>query len=550
MLSTRTITTLSDNECEDNQDDLGIFKAQMRPLNRKKISQVFENQKKAGENIINGFIENPELLLTMAVGKTQSGKTGVMYACIQEYTHSKKLGYVPVKNVYIITGLSSNDWKNQTKSRMPQILQENIYHRPELNQFMDSIKTKKNVLVLIDEVQIACGNKQTIAKDFTKCGLLNKQFLMENDVKIVEFSATPNGTLQDSKLWESNSTIMKIDPGDGYTGCIDLLNKQRVRQCKDLCDSPDAIKNILEIQNTINQYKSPKYHFIRTPKGAFQENVKSNFDRVFGETVEYIYHDSINENELDEKYLKVPPTRHTFIFLKEMARCANTYKKQHIGIWYERCVKSFNDDIVIQGLLGRATGYDDNGESIIFTNIDSIVRYEQLWESDFSDEIEWNSNSTHYSEKKGRTRTKKTFNGELTNGGEGVRKEIDDVFQTESKIIYLDLIDVQDMEKFWIEIKKKENLYHARNQFKETNKDENGFYKASIAHKKRAYMLSDIQKITKNWTGSAGFDISRKDLSKYDTNVIQSRIYICYQDYSEESKMKPILYVRKLFKKQ
>ena len=82
-----------------------------------------------------------------------------------------------------------------------------------------------------------------------------------------------------------------------------------------------------------------------------------------------------------------------------MARCAKTFSKKYIGVWYERHVNCFNDDVVIQGFLGRATGYDDNGDSIVFTNIDSIERYIDLWNSDFSDDIKWNSNSTNYSEK-------------------------------------------------------------------------------------------------------------------------------------------------------
>ena len=106
------------------------------------------------------------------------------------------------------------------------------------------------------------------------------------------------------------------------------------------------------------------------------------------------------------------------------------------------------------------------------------------------------------------------------------------------------------MEKCWSDIKKKENLFHVRNQFKDTNKDERGFYKTSTTGKKRTYLLSEIEEITKNWKGSAGFDISKKDISKYDKNAIQNRMYICYEDYTEESKSKPILYIRKLFKKQ
>ena len=95
------------------------------------------------------------------------------------------------------------------------------------------------------------------------------------------------------------------------------------------------------------------------------------------------------------------PSKHTVIFLKEMARCSKTFKKKFIGIWYERYVKSFNDDVAVQGLAGRATGYDDNGLSIIYTNVESIKRYIDLWENDFSNEVAWCSNTTRCPEKTG-----------------------------------------------------------------------------------------------------------------------------------------------------
>ena len=63
-------------------------------------------------------------------------------------------------NIYVITGLSSNEWKKQTKERLPQILENNIFHRNQLKEFMESIKDKKNILVLMDEVQIWNKNKQ------------------------------------------------------------------------------------------------------------------------------------------------------------------------------------------------------------------------------------------------------------------------------------------------------------------------------------------------------------------------------------------------------
>ena len=420
MFSERQIVKLEEKEDCRNGCHFNILGSEMKLLKIDDISVVYQPQRNAANDIIKEFTQDLSVLMVMALGKTQSGKTGVMYACIQIYTSPEIEGHVPVMNIYVITGLSSNEWKTQTKERLPQILKNNVFHRNQLKEFMESIKGKKNILVLMDEVQIACGKSQTIAKQFSECGLLNQQFLMENDIKLVEFSATPNGTFKDSELWGDHSKMVKVMPGPQYTSATDLKNDGRVFQCKNLCDSPEALDNINEIKEKIDRcYETPRYHFIRTNIGIEQEKTLLLFKEVFGEDMNYILYDSKNVECLDE-YLGnseikgIEPEKHTFIFLKEMARCAKTFNKEHIGIWYERDVKCFNDDIVIQGLLGRATGYDDNGDSIIFTNIESIDRYSDLWDSNFSDNIQWNSNSTNFNEKKKKTISKKTFNAKIS----------------------------------------------------------------------------------------------------------------------------------------
>jgi hypothetical protein len=92
-----------------------------------------------------------------------------------------------------------------------------------------------------------------------------------------------------------------------------------------------------------------------------------------------------------------------------MLRCAKTLKKRYIGILYDRYSKNPDDTTIIQGLVGRDTGYDNNGISICYTNIDSINRYEELWNSNFEDKtIKWNSKTTNYTN--GILSGKNTFN--------------------------------------------------------------------------------------------------------------------------------------------
>ena len=73
---------------------------------------------------------------------------------------------------------------------------------------------------------------QTLDKVFNAAKLNDKQYLYENDIKIIELTATPNGTLYDSKNWGNASKV--LEPGSGYTSCFDLKKRGRVRQFKDL----------------------------------------------------------------------------------------------------------------------------------------------------------------------------------------------------------------------------------------------------------------------------------------------------------------------------
>ena len=66
--------------------------------------------------------------------------------------------------------------------------------------------------------------------------------------------------------------------------------------------------------------------------------------------------------------LNIKPLLHTFIFIKDTLRCAVTIPKPFIGILYERFTNFPNRASIIQGLLGRATGFNSN-HIIIFSFI-------------------------------------------------------------------------------------------------------------------------------------------------------------------------------------
>ena len=409
IISRRVLCDYTEEEKEIMDYDKKIITLQINKGQKQHKSVIYPNQDQCASLIVSHLL-NRKIIDIMVVALTQSGKTGIMCALIKRYINENM---IPIDNIYIITGLSSVEWKEQTKIRLPESIENRIYHRSDLTtKFIKDIENKKNVFVISDEIQIAAmGGQdskidQTLYKAFKKAKFYDKKYLLENDIKIAEFTATPDGTIYDVMDWGDNSKILKMEPGDGYTSCFDLLDQGRVYQYKDLCcydkekdsvDEESATNNIHEISKYIETkaFDYPMYHIIRTPNGDYGDTVIKNFKKVFG--VEMKYYTYNRESEITDinTILRVKPKEHTFIFIKEKLRCNKTLKKKYLGIVYERYTVCPDDTVVIQGLLGRATGYDDNGKTVIFTNINSIKRYKKLWDSTFQDKtVKWSSKTT------------------------------------------------------------------------------------------------------------------------------------------------------------
>lgn len=365
-------------------------------------SIIYDNQEECATLIVSNLL-NKKLINIMVVALTQSGKTGTMSAVIKNYLNNT-LNLIPIENIYIITGLSSREWVEQTTNRMPKSILERVFHRDNLtSKFVDDIKNKKNVLIIIDEIQIAAKENQTLHKSFKEAGFYNKQILLKNDIKIIEFTATPDGTIYDLMNWGENALKIKMEPGQGYTSCFDLKNQGRIFHYKDLCaynkkkgkvDRRLATENIKELIEHINKYEEPLYHIIRTPNGILGDYVIENFKSIVND-IRYKKYDKDNNIEDINNILQIKPEQHTYIFIKEKLRCAKTLVKTYLGVGYERYTKSPDDAVIIQGLIGRGTGYDDNKKSIYFTNTKSIEKYEKLWNSNFDDKnINWKSKTT------------------------------------------------------------------------------------------------------------------------------------------------------------
>jgi len=362
--------------------------------------KIYLNQQSAARETVETFLDR-QVICVLTIAHTQSGKTGYLTSFINQFL---QYNTIDVDHIFIITGHSSKEWVKQTKTRVPRSLEKQVYHRNSLEKFTKDISGKTNCLVLIDEVHVASNSKQSICHALEKSNLLSLDELLCRDIKFVEVSATPDAVFSDCSSWGKHSRIQLMDPGVNYTSCIDLMNQGRVFSSKKLCDTSkkkklvkkkENIKNIenafLEIKNVLSSFDSSLYHLIRVPVGRHHQKVINNFQKYFDDVdytiIKYNKETKIVLNEL----LSIKPKKHTFIILKEMLRCAVTVEKKYLGILYERYSKTPIDSTIIQGLLGRATGYNIPRQLVVFTNIHSISKYKSLWESKFTNisSIDW-----------------------------------------------------------------------------------------------------------------------------------------------------------------
>jgi hypothetical protein len=346
------------------------------------FTQLFPNQVDFGRRIFNLFLER-SLHTVLAVALTQSGKTGSMLSVIYHFITSPVMP-IPVRNVFIITGHSSSEWLEQTKERFPSIMKHNIYHRNGLMEFSQRIKHLTNLLILVDETQIASYTNQTVQLALREAGI-TEDTLYFRDIKFVLVSATPNSCVKRFIPKRLGHEMVYMNPAPGYRSVFDFYSKGLLRQSYDLCGydaitgdvDPVTYDHIREIPLT----PEPMYHIIRTYHSYKHDITIDNFKKVFGDTCSYL-----SMPDLD--ILSTKPTIHTFIFIKETLRCAKTIDKTYVGVLYERAVRHVSDSSIIQGLAGRATGYH-NADIIVFTHIPSVLRYQSLWENHFDPAIKW-----------------------------------------------------------------------------------------------------------------------------------------------------------------
>jgi hypothetical protein len=443
------------------------------------------------------------------------------------------------QNIFVITGLSSKEWRLQTGNRLPQGVK--ALCRGDLKKLAKRIVDEqlRDILIIIDEVHVASKEGMTLDAFIDVICDRDTHKMSELNVSIVQFDATPNRVHEDLGKWGRYSKEYKLVSGEGYKGLKELLRDEQVRQAKDLYIAADpqagvddatraeieqkikpAYEAIKELRRTIlTKYRgNPKNHIIRTPSGAKGRTVVDRCHEILGKAeFDYVNVDAKHKDTTVIQQIGVTPTKHTIIFIKEHLRCAVTLTpKQNIGILYERIAAILMDDVMVQGLAGRATGYDVPDHMLVYTNIRSLELYRDMWNGDANARAEFS-----YAGKKGKQKLRTLYcNEKWSNTGlDSTAAEEPQDEQCAPEIVSFNT--QEEAKEYW-----KSNIRtHESERGPQKRQLKGGFYEACIRGQKRVYSETEVM---------ADIMCGLGKTNKW-------RLSPCYVDVSDENTIKWLL---------
>lgn len=285
----------------------------------------YDNTIEKSMEIVRGLY-NDDLSVILFVAPTQFGKTStIFWAAHNLMTHIDRKYFVPYPQVFIMTGLNSNAWKDQTRARVLPCMQENVWHNKDVcksenrERLKDAVLSNYNTLIIIDEVHVGTKLDHVIfnsllefhpersERDISQDELF--QFLHARKVKFILVSATPDAikeTMEQNWLPEKFRVIMaNPNAAPTYVWHKDFLDHNRVHQAYRMED--DVIQSTKEvIQSTdedkydrdfthphmkrdrgkrpfhdiiaeqIAKYPRPMYHMIRFPMDTKKAEIKKS----------------------------------------------------------------------------------------------------------------------------------------------------------------------------------------------------------------------------------------------------------------------------------
>jgi hypothetical protein len=330
------------------------------------IRAPFPNQRDAGNKIYNIFTQT-NIRYTLLRADVQSGKTGVY-----QYLVRKMLDRGIIDRAYIVCGSHELELIKQCKEDITEWHPERNNGEIQVIFRQDFDKVKMNIhraLIVVDETHLVMDADQTLSAFLQRHGLTLKGTLPEmqqNDTFILSVDATPFVELSAMVYEDSHpKKLVVLENGPGYFGpqhyrqqgfiqeIFDFREERFIQLVEQFPQKYFLIRiagrngHLTHHLRQICQDRFDIVHFTSDHEKGSQEFVLTQKDAdAFYETYRRPIH-----------CLETAPARTTIVIVDGRLRCGKRLHKNHIAVVWETS-QSADTDVILQGLLGRVSGYD------------------------------------------------------------------------------------------------------------------------------------------------------------------------------------------------
>ena len=482
---------------------------------------IFPNQMIDANNIVDKFYKNKRRVISIQK-KTKVGADGLMIEIAKLLTtHIDDNFVVNPTNVRIITGMSNAGWEKDMIDKAPTCFKDKIFHHGKLSKV--DLMSMRNGLIIIDEIDTGDKECQVLHTTLKDAAVLDVKHMEEHNNRFVFISATMIKELYDLYRWGDLHELYKMTIPPSYFGHKDFLEKGIVKEFYSLSSTENAEKWVQE--DIINNYGDDfRVHIVRIT-GKIVSVVQNACIRKGVAFRNHSSTDRLSDDEIKE-FFKEPLTQHIVLGVKGFFRRANLIPnrwKLRIGATHELYTKIVDNNVQIQGLTGRMTGYwrgdieAGHKTGPHRTSIKAIEEYEKTYLDPFGN----NSYQTNgFKKKKGKVHADPTMLSAKN------IKNLEAVELPAVKGITISHLEefsnMDDLNKRWKEINSKANT-----KLREPRK-ENERYICSIGETSKEYTTAMIRERIggttmaywgEGYTGAKEGDIIHRTYAGYEGNI-------------------------------
>jgi hypothetical protein len=494
---------------------------------------IYRNQMEDAAFIVDLFYRMKRRVVSIQK-KTKVGADGLMIEIAKLLTtHMDDVFVANPANVRIITGMSNAGWEKDMIDKAPTCFKGKIFHHGKLSKA--DLMNISNSLIIIDEIDTGDKECQVLHNTLKEAGVLDVTHMETHNNRFVFISATMIRELYDLYRWGELHELYKMTIPDEYIGHKDFVERGIIQEFYSLATAEAADRWIQE--DILDYYGTSDFrvHIVRVTT----KTVSTVQNACIRKGVAFRNHtstDRLSQDEINELFQE-PITNHIVLGVKGFFRRANLIPnvwKLRIGATHELYTTIVDNNVQIQGLPGRMTGYwrsdiDRGGHKTgpHRTSLQAIEEYEKTYEDPFGLVSVSSYQTNGFKMKKGKVASAPSMLS-IKNIANLVAVDLPAAASTgNEEVININLYRIYDSDVVVSEV-----CAILDYEYRSTKSNADGFRETSLNNKKKVVSLQEAVKKVHTAYGTRNGEITYRSY------------YPCYVDTADSATLRFVVIIR------